>query len=414
MLLARAVVGGMGGLLLALLLAAPVEAAPAGGHDDRFVAGYAMAILEREFGLRGVPVRVQDGVVTVRLADVPAETRERIGAALRTVPGARRVVIATTLSSAAAEPAPRPRSAAPSGAVVAAPGAGSGAGAGAAAPVAGPAPESRGPGAGARGEVATARTLPTGVLPGGELFAPLIADPRWPQLGFLTYHVLDGGEFGERQLGNVVAPSIGETVVFYRGGTPWDLQWEIGLLAGVFPIFDLDSSSLELVNTDYLVGGFIGLRRGALSAMTRLVHQSSHLGDEFVLAGGIERVNLSFERLDVKVSWDATEWLRLYGGPGYLVRVNPALDRWSWQAGAEARGPDLWARLHPVVAADVQSHAYNDWRASLSLRAGIEWSRTSDLPAAQLLLHYFTGRALDGQFHDEALEYLGVGLQVQF
>jgi hypothetical protein len=78
----------------------------------------------------------------------------------------------------------------------------------------------------------------------------------------------------------------------------------------------------------------VTLRRGRLSARFRVYHQSSHLGDEFILGNpGIDRVNLSFEAIDALVSWDG-RWWRVYSGPGYIMGAEPDLDPGVLQWGA--------------------------------------------------------------------------------
>jgi hypothetical protein len=329
----------------------------------------------REFGL-SVPVQVSAGVVVLPAAAV-ARAPE-IVAVLRDVPGVRDVRVAGDAPRASAGRPPSGGGTGPEASV-------------ARAARAGPA-------------------LATGFLPGGELFRPLVADPRWPHLGFSVLHTLSG-----RLPTSVAAPSIGETIALFRGDGPWRGQWEIGLLAGVFSIFDLDSESMDLVNTDFLGGLFLGYRRDALSAVARLTHQSSHLGDEVMQRDQVERINLSFERLDVLVSWDPREWIRLYGGPGVLVRRDPAdLGRFSVQAGTELRGVRLFSHVRPVLGTDIQVRQYGNWTPSLSLRGGLEYRSPDGERAARLLLQYFNGRTPDGQFLREHLEYLGVGLHLSF
>ncbi len=51
---------------------------------------------------------------------------------------------------------------------------------------------------------------------------------------------------------------------------------------GVFQ-FDLSAPSSDLINTDYVVGVPLSWRSGGWSTRVRLYHQSSHLGDEFLL-----------------------------------------------------------------------------------------------------------------------------------
>lgn len=81
---------------------------------------------------------------------------------------------------------------------------------------------------------------------------------------------------------------------------------------------------------------------GLFSTRMRLYHQSTHLGDEFVLHNpGFNRVNYSYEEGEAILSLDAPGgWGRLYTGGGYLLHREPAnLDRLKVQAGVKLRGP---------------------------------------------------------------------------
>jgi hypothetical protein len=152
--------------------------------------------------------------------------------------------------------------------------------------------------------------------------------------------------------------------------------------------------------------------------MVRLFHQSSHLGDEFLLRRETDRINLSYEAVDALLSWDATGWLRLYGGGGALLRREPAdLDRFSLQLGAEIESPRAWAEglLRPVFALDVQSHEENDWDLDLSARLGlqIESARLAGR-RLQILLDYFQGRSPNGQFFDREIESWSLGAHLHF
>ena len=78
---------------------------------------------------------------------------------------------------------------------------------------------------------------------------------------------------------------------------------ELGIQAGVFAIFDLNSQSFDLINADYLVGIPLTIKTGNFANLTRIFHQSSHLGDEFLLRGQTnERINLSYEAVNSLLS----------------------------------------------------------------------------------------------------------------
>ncbi|HSF06045.1 MAG TPA: DUF1207 domain-containing protein [Methylomirabilota bacterium] len=259
----------------------------------------------------------------------------------------------------------------------------------------------------------TPRELELGFMPRGELFTALIADPRWPHFSAAYHYYLDDPDFK-----NIAAVSFGETFAIYRDrvGQSW---WELGLQAGVFAVFDLDTPSFDLINSDYFVAATVAYRYRGFSALARLFHQSSHLGDEFLLRQtNLERVNLSYEGVDMRLSYEfLNEALRLYAGAGYLFNRTPDdLDPWSTQAGIEVRSP--WpgpqAGWRPVAAVDVQNREENRWATDISVRAGVEFSGVLAPRTLQVLIEYFAGHSPNGQFYRNTVDYLGLGLHFHF
>jgi hypothetical protein len=369
-------------LVCGLALAATVVGAPtlaaAAPAADGYIEGYAVAVLEREFGVAAPSVRVKNGVVTVSAADLAGADRDRIAAVLGRIRGVSRVEVVDIVAPLAV-----------------------------AAPAAPPAPSP------STGSPKVLKELATGFLPGGELlFKPLIADPRWPHFSASYQRYLR-----DKQLRDVAAVTFGETFAFYRerAGAGW---WELGLQAGVFALFDLDAPSKDLINADYFVALPLSYRYGDVSALFRLFHQSSHLGDEFLLRSRVaNRLNLSYEGIDGKISWEATEVWRLYGGAGYLFHREPSsLRPWSVQWGIEFRSP--WpapeARWRPIAAVDVQNREENDWHADVSARAGIQLDGFLVTRNLQILLEYFRGHSPNGQFYREKIDYLGLGMHFHF
>jgi len=259
----------------------------------------------------------------------------------------------------------------------------------------------------------TLRELELGFMPRGELFTALIADPRWPHFSAAYHYYLDDPDFK-----NIGAVSFGETFAVYRDrvGQGW---WEVGLQAGVFAVFDLDAPSSDLINSDYFVAATVAYRYRDFSALARLFHQSSHLGDEFLLRQtSLERVNLSYEGVDMRFSYEfLNEALRLYAGAGYLFNRTPEdLDPLSTQAGVEVRSP--WpgpqAGWRPIAAVDVQNREENRWATDISIRAGLEFSGVLAPRNLQVLIEYFTGHSPNGQFYRNTVDYLGLGLHFHF
>lgn len=353
-------------LLLALASPAPAEPAEREPASDAYLRGYATAVVERELGPTDASVTVRAGAVHVRAPGLGPEERAALEAALGEVEGVRSVRVTDE---------------APVGPVAA--------------------------------EASEPEESGVEILPERELFAPLLADPRWPHFAAAVQ-----GYLGDEELGTVAGVSFGEHIPLLGGDGPLDGRWQLALQAGVFSIFDLESESFDLLNSDFMAGFAATWRRGPLAGMLRLFHQSSHLGDELLLRERVDRVNLSYEQLDALVSYELGHGLRAYGGGGVIVHADPAsLDRPSLQLGLEWQSPRTWweGALRPLAAVDVKSWAETGWEADLSARAGFE---VESFPLSgrrlQLLLEYYDGRSPNGQFFERDVRWLGLGTHLHF
>src|SRR5713101_4298051 len=79
-------------LTLTILTPIPASAAP---PDDAYVAGYAAAVLEREFNSPAPSLRVRDGVLTVAESDLAGADRARVVITLSRIPGVNQVDVLT-------------------------------------------------------------------------------------------------------------------------------------------------------------------------------------------------------------------------------------------------------------------------------------------------------------------------------
>jgi hypothetical protein len=355
-----------------LLLIGGAGGADARATDDAFVAGYAAAILEREFRVSAPSTVVRDGVITLAGSDLAGIDPAAVQASLGRIRGVRRVIVLS--APAAAAPGPASASHSAESAVPEAPG--------------------------------------FEVLPAGLLFRPLVADPRWPAFETTLRHY-----FGDRKWESIAAVALGDMLPLVRGRIGESLQWEAGIYAALWGLFDASSESADLVSLDYIVGGFGSLRQGPWAGIARVFHRSAHLGDEEVLHHHTNRLNFSYEGMDARVSYEPLEWLRLYGGGGYIFRVEPKnYAPWSFALGGELRSAwMLPGRLRPIVGVDVQSREEHDWQPQLSVRAGLEVESVAGLDRrVQVLIEYFTGDSMDGQFYTRDVEYLGLGIHFKF
>ncbi len=144
----------------ALLWGAPAGALAAPAPEDPYLAGYAGAVLEREFKLPRRVVTVDNGVLTLDGAQLAGADRAAVVKTLSNLPGVVRVEVREAASRA---PAVVPDVA-----------------------------------------PAAVSALPTGFLPAGHLFSPLLADPRWPHFAASYRYYLNN-----RDLAHVSAVSFG-------------------------------------------------------------------------------------------------------------------------------------------------------------------------------------------------------------
>jgi hypothetical protein len=338
--------------------------------SDAFIAGYAVAILEHEFGVAGATIETHNGIVRVRTKNLGKADRGKILSALKQIPG---VVDADLREDEPVSPGDR-----------------------------------------GDGIVATIPEPQSDWLPGHPLFSPLHADPRWPQFGAAYRQFVYGLGLSE-----VFAANFGETFSLYRNKSWLGGEWDFGIQAGVFSIFDVSSASLDLVNADYRVGFLASYRNGGFSTFLRLQHQSSHLGDEFLLANPqTTRLDLSYEEIDAKISYEMWNWLRLYGGGGFIFHRQPdTLGRGTTQWGLEVTSPTtfLGGGVRPVAYADFQCNERTNWTVGRSIRAGIQFenARIGDRQI-QLLGEYYEGPSPDGQFYGQRVGWYGIGLHLYF
>ncbi len=260
-------------------------------------------------------------------------------------------------------------------------------------------------------------------LPHGDVFCPLVADPKEPR-SFVSYQrarsPLQAGDTETIGLApfdtDIGAIGLGESFGLLRWGgrRPGD-GVQISISAGIFAQFDLNTDSYDLINADYLIGVPVTLRRGGFSSRLRLYHQSSHLGDEFLLRDEPERLNLAFESLELILS-QALGALRVYAGGETLFNRDPDdLDPLLAHAGVELR-VGAPGRRSLVAAADVKSSEQQDWKPAWSGRTGFEfgWGRDPEHPprVLRLLFELYNGPSPYGQFYREQIRYWGFGLHL--
>ena len=253
-------------------------------------------------------------------------------------------------------------------------------------------------------------------FPQDSIHCPLLADPKEPRsfVSFLkgTFRSLDNPNGSGATL---ISVGLGDTfgLVRWNGSTPGD-GVQLDVVGAVFAQFDFEAPSKDLINADYTIGFPLTFRKRGFSTRVRLYHQSSHLGDEFLLRdAAIQRENLSFESIELLLSQELHAF-RIYGGAERLFRREPEdVGQSVFHGGAEVRSGHKGA-AQLVLAVDMKTTQLHDWSPAISGRVGVEFVRASPSghPArlVTLMLEMYNGPSPYGQFFQDDISYIGAGI----
>lgn len=256
-----------------------------------------------------------------------------------------------------------------------------------------------------------------------EIFLPLVADPRQ-----VSYTI--GYRFGDKVCGKqAVDISLGDDFPIYRWlDVFWGGDLQVGIEAGIWSVFNMDPSpniggGTELVNTDFYVGIPVSFATGKWSFRGRVYHISGHLGDEYMVNNpGVTRLNPSIEAIDFFTSYQATEGVRLYVGPGAYVHSDPTF-RWKpmyIEYGTELRflGCKFYKqRLYGtcLIAMNWRNSQQLNWYFDGTYLIGYEFSKLQGIGRKfRFYLEYHHGYSLEGQFAKERTQYGELNLSYGF
>jgi hypothetical protein len=167
-----------------------------------------------------------------------------------------------------------------------------------------------------------AEAIGTVFFPQDQIFCPLIADPKEARSfgTFLrgTFPSLDDPSGKGISIASV---GLGDSFGIVRAGGPAAGEGlQLDVVGSIFAQFNLGTPSNDLINADYVIGAPLTFRRSGFSVRARIYHQSSHLGDEYLLSSeDIERENLSFESVELLVSQEIRA-VRVYAGGERIFR----------------------------------------------------------------------------------------------
>jgi hypothetical protein len=255
-------------------------------------------------------------------------------------------------------------------------------------------------------------------FPEDQIFCPLIADPKEPRsfVSYLrgTFRSLDDPT-GEGT--SIASVGVGDTFGLFRVGGPDPGEGlQLDVVGGIFAQFDLGAPSNDLINADYVIGFPLTFRRRGFSFRAKLYHQSSHLGDEYLLRNDeIVRENLSFESIELLVSQEIGV-VRVYAGAERIFRREPdELPDSLFHTGVEARSGRA-RKVQVLAGVDVKTTELHDWSPAVSGRVGLELGRPGPEGhpgrLIMLLFEVYQGPSPYGQFFQDDISYVGAGIHI--
>jgi len=249
--------------------------------------------------------------------------------------------------------------------------------------------------------------------PRGDYFRPVVADVKEPQFFISFLQAKDDNE--STLIGSV---GLGETFGLYR----WPSSaagdgWQLSYFAAIFSQFNMDASSDDLLNSDYLVGFPLSFRYGNFSGRFRLFHQSSHLGDELLLSGQAPaRVNLSIEAVDMLLAYDIGYWRAMIGGTRILSHDPSDIEERALSSGIDYRNPEPAIGNSRFIAGIYSRWLEDvDWNSGTSAKFGLEFGQNyPGSHGTRLMFEAYKGLIPFGQFYTSDTEYYGLGFYIDF
>ena len=262
-------------------------------------------------------------------------------------------------------------------------------------------------------EEETAAPEPTvlgGWFPQSDFYPRYIADPLRPQ-NVLSLQWVADTEIPETGVGRF-GLRLGGTLGIYRWSRPDrpGLGWQLNFEGGFAGQFDLEYS---WDNTGW--DGFYGLYLSRmltpeLGFRVGTQHDSSHVGDEYTLRTGRERIHYTREEVIAGVAWTFRPRWTFYSELGWgnglagsmTFRLQSGLqyisDRKYWKG-----------RASRYAAIDARTYEETDWSTRVTAQAGYWIPVGSRSSVHRVAVELGTGRSVMGQFLWEKETWLGIG-----
>ena len=275
-------------------------------------------------------------------------------------------------------------------------------------------------------------------LPRMHYFEQLVADPLEPRMsiGLLQTDVFEhAGEGRERPPFifpdpedaasdvNAAAAIGGSIPLFHLAEWPGKGGIVASAQLGVFSRFRIEYPSRDDVGQDWFVGMPFEFAYDKWTGRFRIMHRSSHIGDELAETTGASRIEFGGEFADFLVGYHVTQGARVYGGGTWnfrsyterlpALRVRDMHDTFALQAGVDGSWYAWSAGRAGVTGGfDWQSAQRTGWRSMFSAAGG--FTARKDGQSTNVMLRYYHGPSVLGEFFMTPETFWAVEWNVNF
>jgi hypothetical protein len=249
------------------------------------------------------------------------------------------------------------------------------------------------------------------LIPPADFYPYYLADPRRARTSISLVRMIDNDieETGDTRFNH----SLGRRFGLLRFGDERSYEaWQLDLEVGYFTNFDVENHT-DNIGWDGLYGLHLSSRLSAdVFIRFGTLHDSAHLGDEYIEETGRERIDYTREELIAGIAWLPSSRSKLYSELGWAWHVKDDMEPLRWQFGAEyyAAGNDLYLGLPWYAAADLALFEERDWEPAVSLQLGLIYATGDATERYRFVLEAYDGRSLMGEFSFQDDTNLSVGV----
>jgi hypothetical protein len=210
-----------------------------------------------------------------------------------------------------------------------------------------------------------------------------------------------GGRFGIlRYVNNTKGP--------FRRGVQLDFEGSAQVR------LDMDNEH-DVRSVDFRAGVPLSFSFGRLQTRIGYYHNSSHLGDEFLIKNpGYDRKNYVRDVLLLGAAYWVTDSTRVYGEATWAF-YSDISEPWELIFGIEdAPRKPTGLRGAPFYAVNGRLREEVNFSGAVTIQAGWAWRSSYDTGLLRVGLHYFNGLSNQFSFYQDHEELLGLGLWYDF